>query len=132
LGIVADNSVIDKMDNPQEVQQVPRTRVNGSLLFSYHDKSVCLVGTVIKGDAGTAFSVRSSDGQTINVRLKEPLTEPVAGLVEVYGIGQGKNLIRADGFTVFPDMIAQSFDMSAYNDMITLLQTIPNAWVNSS
>jgi len=37
----------------------------------------------------------------INIRLKSNLTEPLEGYLEVYGLGQGKNLILADSFVHF-------------------------------
>jgi hypothetical protein len=53
--------------------------------------------------------MKSSDGHPINVRLKSPISEPLSGLIEVYGIGQGKNLVLADSFTTFPESVGADF-----------------------
>jgi len=58
---------------------------------------------------GTAFQVKASDGSPITVRMKSPIPDSLVGLVEVYGIGQGRNLVLADKITVFPEHMASSF-----------------------
>jgi len=103
--------------------QVHRARVNGAFLQQYHGKPVCVLGTVIKADGGgSSFQVKASDGQQINVRLKSSISEPLEGLIEVYGVGQGRNLVLADSFSVFPEAISSTFDMTTYNEMMTILQ----------
>ena len=53
--------------------------------------------------------MRCSDGAQITVRLKQPINEPLSGVVEVYGMGQGKSLVIAESFTAFPDEITARF-----------------------
>ncbi|XP_021966342.1 replication protein A 14 kDa subunit [Folsomia candida] len=111
--------------NGDKVRSVHRARVNGAFLNQYHGKPVCLLGTVLRADGGgSAFQVRSSDGQTINIRLKTPISEPLQGLIEIYGTGQGRNLILADSFTIFPETLAATFDMNTYNETLVVLQQL--------
>ncbi|CAG7833403.1 unnamed protein product [Allacma fusca] len=77
--------------------------------------------TIVKADGGSAFQIRSSDGVVITIRLKQPISEPLSGLVEVYGTGQGKNLILAESFTTFAEEVAAKFDMPTYNEFELLL-----------
>ncbi|ODM91176.1 Replication protein A 14 kDa subunit [Orchesella cincta] len=110
-----------------------RARVNGAFLHQYHGKPVCLLGTIIRADGGgTSFQVKASDGNQINVRLRSPISEPLTGLVEVYGIGQGKNLVVADSFTTFPDSLGNNFEMNTYNEAVKLLHSVEgnlNPWI---
>jgi len=108
-----------------------RFRVNGALLLKYHGKPVCALGTVMRADGGgNSFQMKASDGQPLNIRLKHPIAEPLEGVVEVYGIGQGKNLIIADSFTSFPDECTNKFDLTTYNEAIKVIHTIEtnNPW----
>jgi len=109
-----------------------RFRVNGALLGKFHGKPVCALGTVLRADGGgTSFQMKASDGQQLNIRLKSPITEPLEGVVEVYGIGQGKNLIIADSYSVFPEECTNKFDIGTYNDAIKVIHSIEgsaNPW----
>ncbi|CAG7824642.1 unnamed protein product [Allacma fusca] len=109
---------------------VARQRVNGALMNQYHGKPICVLGYILKADGGTSFQVKSSDGAQINVRLKQPISEPLSGLVEVYGIGQGKNLVLADGYTTFAEEVSAKFDIVTYNEYVKLINTTDedNPW----
>jgi len=111
-----------------------RIRVNGALLGKFHGKAVCALGTVVRADGGgTSFQMKASDGQQINIRLKYPIDEPLDGVVEVYGIGQGKNLIVADSYSVFPEECTGKFDMNTYNEAVKAIHSIEvNPWSPSA
>jgi hypothetical protein len=113
-----------------------RFRVNGALLGKFHGKPVCALGTVVRADGGgTSFQMKASDGQQLNVRLKSPIAEPLDGVVEVYGIGQGKNLIIADSYAIFPEECTNKFDMGTYNEAVKVIHSIEgdlNPWNPSS
>jgi len=42
----------------------------------------------------------------------------------VYGIGQGKNLIIADGYTSFPEECTNKFDLGVYNEAVKVIHSI--------
>jgi len=67
--------------------------------------------------------MKASDGATITIRLKQPITEPLTGLVEVYGTGQGKNLVVADSFTLFPEQVSDNFRKK---EIFLLIKTKPD------
>jgi len=112
-----------------DLTSVHRARVNGAFLHEYHGKPVCVFGTVIKAEAGMACQIRTSDGQQVNIRLKTPIRESLHGLVEVVGMGQGRNLIVADRIHPIPESISKDFDMATYNEALVILQDKKHAWL---
>ncbi|XP_066968375.1 replication protein A 14 kDa subunit [Macrobrachium rosenbergii] len=107
----------------------PRMRVNGALLLQYYGQPVVLMGMVDKVDpAGMTITVHASDGQPIQVKLQEPLKDNVEGLIEIHGIGQGKQVL-CETFVTFPLQEGSTFDMEAYDQAIKLIHSVnPNPW----
>lgn len=65
----------------------------------------------------------------MTVNLRQPLNDLLEGLVEVYGVSQGKGLILCDNFINFPPELAESFGKLFYSQKmikVSLAYTIFN------
>lgn len=60
---------------------------------------------------GKSFEIKTGDRQVVTVLLREPLNEPLSGLVEVQGLGQGKGQVQCDYFIPFSNEIGETFGM---------------------
>ncbi|XP_054269948.1 replication protein A 14 kDa subunit-like [Macrosteles quadrilineatus] len=106
-----------------------RTKVNGSLLPKFMNKNVSIFGTVIKTNPnGRSFDIQTGDKQVVTVNLKEPLMDPLTGLVEVQGVSQGRGLVESDYFINFPPELAENFDLELESEAAILLNTVNNFW----
>ncbi|XP_063591547.1 replication protein A 14 kDa subunit-like [Penaeus indicus] len=107
----------------------PRMRVNGATLAQHNGRPVVLMGQVEKIDpSGIMILVKASDGQSVQVKLQEPLQENLEGLIEIHGFGQGRQ-VMCQSYVSFPMEYASSFDMDAYDQAIRLLHSVtPNPW----
>ncbi|KAL3536101.1 hypothetical protein ACH5RR_004562 [Cinchona calisaya] len=91
----------------------PAVFVNGELLRMHVGKRVRAVIQVLSSVAGTVTG-KSTDGQQIFVKGHPPA--PLSTFVEVIGIADGNQSIRADIWTNFGDV----FDTQGYNQICQL------------
>ncbi|KAI3801418.1 hypothetical protein L1987_29523 [Smallanthus sonchifolius] len=88
----------------------PAVLVNGDLLRSYVGRRVRTVIQVVRPDAGGLTS-RSTDEQQIVVKGQMP--SPLTTFVEVIGVAESAQSIRADIVTNFGD----TFDANNFNQL---------------
>lgn len=77
-----------------------RSIVNGSLLRRFHEKNVSIMVNIETMDAsGKTLSGKTTDNQTVQVCLSDPVTSPIDGWVEVIGIPTGPDRINCEEVT---------------------------------
>ncbi|XP_039592609.1 replication protein A 14 kDa subunit [Polypterus senegalus] len=107
------------------VFEVPRARINSSMLSQYINKPICFVGHVEKiHPSGLSFILSDGEGKNASIELSEPLEEELSGTVEVIGRVTTKATIFANTFVPFrEDKI--SFDLSLYNEALKVIHDFP-------
>ncbi|OQV15742.1 hypothetical protein BV898_10131 [Hypsibius exemplaris] len=119
------------------VGPVAVARINGQMLESgsYARMHVSMIGKVEKvSPDGRFFRLLAPDNKTVVVRMKEPLTEALDGIVEVEGVAGTKNAeIDCHQYTLFgtnhPAM--NKFDMAAFNEAIQMSGQYPQLYETS-
>ncbi|XP_010528061.1 PREDICTED: replication protein A 14 kDa subunit B-like isoform X2 [Tarenaya hassleriana] len=91
----------------------PAVFVNGALLRRYIGQKVRAVLQVIRSDVGSVVG-KSTDDQQIAVRGSPPA--PLTTYLEVVGVAESDNVIRAQIWTNFGD----NFDTNNYNELCKL------------
>ncbi|XP_010527536.1 PREDICTED: replication protein A 14 kDa subunit B [Tarenaya hassleriana] len=91
----------------------PAAFVNGALLRRYIGQKVRAVVQVIRSDVGSVVG-KSTDDQQIIARGSPPA--PLTTYLEVIGIAESDNAIRAEIWTNFGD----NFDTNNYNELCKL------------
>ncbi|XP_050022980.1 replication protein A 14 kDa subunit-like [Dermacentor andersoni] len=98
-------------------------RVNAKHLADYQNEMVCLVGRFLQCKPnGMSFKMESPDKKVVQINLKEPIQEPLEGIIEVIGKVTAKLTIFCESYVVFPPELAENFDMDAYNDFVATLK----------
>ncbi|CDP15432.1 unnamed protein product [Coffea canephora] len=92
----------------------PAVLVNGELLRMHVGKRVRAVIQVLRSDGSGTVTGKSTDGQQIFVKGHPPA--PLSTFVEVIGIADSNQSIRADIWTNFGDV----FDTQGYNHICQL------------
>ncbi|ESN92049.1 hypothetical protein HELRODRAFT_181826 [Helobdella robusta] len=99
-----------------------KTRINGSLMPSYQNETVCLLGNVNHVDPnGNFFQMTTSDNQKVVVRMNEPIKDMLDGLVEVIGVVT-RNEIQCTQYISWNHMGPKPFDMGSYDKAIQIIQ----------
>ncbi|GKV31822.1 hypothetical protein SLEP1_g40485 [Rubroshorea leprosula] len=91
----------------------PAAFVNGGLLRMHLGRKVRAVIQVIRSDVGSVIGKSTDDSQII-VKGSPPI--PPTNYVEVIGVAETDNSIRAEIWTNFGD----TFDMSSYDQLCQL------------
>ncbi|KAK9507332.1 hypothetical protein O3M35_007211 [Rhynocoris fuscipes] len=91
-----------------------RVLVNGSLLPQFVGKVVTIFGTVNGTPRGSMFDIITTDKHLVSITLRKPLSEPIAGLVEVHGIVKNKDSIICNYYMMFPPDIASTYGKFIY------------------
>ncbi|KAK7867479.1 hypothetical protein R5R35_004488 [Gryllus longicercus] len=89
---------------------LPATRVNGAFLPNFTGKRIVVIASVMKiHPSGRSMEVKTSDDRVITVNFNRPLIDSVKGLVEIHGVGSGKNVMTGEFFFEFPEEISETF-----------------------
>lgn len=77
---------------------VKRQIVNGALLSKYVGQSVSLYVHVEQEvqRSTTHFKAKTTDDQSVDIELNEPLITPVKGLIEIRGTPKSSTVIKTD------------------------------------
>ncbi|ERN16780.1 replication protein A 14 kDa subunit [Amborella trichopoda] len=98
----------------------PAVFVNGELLKMHTGRRVRSVVQVVRVDTG-GFVAQTSDGLQLSV--KATTVDPLSKFVEVIGVAEGNQTIRAEMCTNFGD----AFDMASYNQLCQLANSEHNS-----
>ncbi|KAF6737916.1 Replication protein A 14 kDa subunit [Oryzias melastigma] len=105
---------------------VPKPRVNCSMLQQHINKAVCFVARVSKvHPSGKSFTALDGEGKTVTVELNEPLEEELSGVVEVVGMVSNKGVLMAATYNLLREDRGTSFDLDLYNEALKVIQDFP-------
>ncbi|KAM3858053.1 replication protein A 14 kDa subunit [Diretmus argenteus] len=108
------------------VLEVPKTRINASMLSQYTNRAVCFVGRVEKvHPSGKSFTVSDGEGKVTTVELNEPLDEELSGAVEVVGMVSNKGAVMATTYTLLREDKGIPFDVELYNEALKVIHDFP-------
>ncbi|XP_022062936.2 replication protein A 14 kDa subunit [Acanthochromis polyacanthus] len=108
------------------ILDVPKPRINCSMLSQHINRAVCFVGRVEKvHPTGKTFSVSDGEGNNATVELNEPLEEELSGIVEVIGMVSNKGAIMATTYDVLREDKGTPFDLELYNEAVKLIHDFP-------
>ncbi|XP_075067857.1 replication protein A 14 kDa subunit [Mixophyes fleayi] len=108
-----------------DLQEVPRTRINTSMLAQYVGQPVCFVGRVEKvHPTGKSFVLSDGAGKNATVELTEPLEEELSGVIEVVGKVTPKATIMGVSYVSFREDI-NSFDIALYDEALKIIHEFP-------
>ncbi|CAJ1084149.1 replication protein A 14 kDa subunit [Xyrichtys novacula] len=108
------------------IVDVPKPRVNCSMLSQHINRPVCFVGRVEKvHPSGSAFTLTDGDGKTANIELNEPLEEELSGVVELLGMVSNKGVIMATTYTILREDKGITFDLELYNEALKVIHDFP-------
>ncbi|XP_038653450.1 replication protein A 14 kDa subunit [Scyliorhinus canicula] len=104
-----------------DILEVPRTRINTSLVSRFAGMAVCFVGRVQKvHPSGTSFVLADGDGKNVTVEMTDPLDEELSGVIEVVGKVTPKATIKAAYYVPFRED-KNSFDLGLYNEALNII-----------
>ncbi|XP_060949043.1 replication protein A 14 kDa subunit [Limanda limanda] len=105
---------------------VPKPRVNCSMLSQYTNRPVCFVGCVEKvHPTGKTFTVSDGDGKVATVELNDPLEEELSGVVELIGMVSNKGGIMATTYNMLREDKGIPFDLELYNEALKVVHDFP-------
>ncbi|XP_029370261.1 replication protein A 14 kDa subunit [Echeneis naucrates] len=108
------------------ILDVPKPRINCSMLSQHINKPVCFVGRVEKvHPTGKMFTVSDGEGNMATVELNDPLEEELSGVVEVIGMVSNKGGIMATAYNMFREDKGTLFDLKLYNEALKVIHDFP-------
>uniref|UniRef100_A0A8C5MSH2 Replication protein A3 n=1 Tax=Leptobrachium leishanense TaxID=445787 RepID=A0A8C5MSH2_9ANUR len=108
-----------------DIIDVPRVRINASMLAQHIGKPVCFLGRVEKvHPTGTSFVVSDGAGKNATVELSEPLDEEMSGVVEIVGKVTPKATIMGMSYSTFKEEV-NPFDLSLYDEALKIIHEFP-------
>ncbi|XP_061598058.1 replication protein A 14 kDa subunit [Cololabis saira] len=108
------------------VLDVPKTRVNCSMLAQNINQAVCFVGRVGKVHPnGKTFTVLDGEGKTATIELNMVLDEELSGVVEVIGMVSNKGAVMATAYNILREDKGIPFDLELYNEALKVIQDFP-------
>ncbi|XP_036372155.1 replication protein A 14 kDa subunit [Megalops cyprinoides] len=108
------------------VYEVPKTRINTSMLAQYINRPVCFVGRVQKvHPTGKSFTLLDGEGKAASVELNEPLDEELSGIVEVIGMVSNKATLMATTYGIYREDKGTLFDLELYNEALKVVHDFP-------
>ncbi|XP_044622691.1 replication protein A 14 kDa subunit isoform X1 [Equus asinus] len=118
-----------------DVTELPKSRINASLLAQFIDRPVCFVGRLEKVRAlaalgspihptGKMFILSDGEGKNVTIELMEPLDEEISGIVEVVGKVTAKATIMCASYVQFKED-NHPFDLGLYNEAVKIIHEFP-------
>ncbi|XP_004602352.2 replication protein A 14 kDa subunit [Sorex araneus] len=108
-----------------EIMELPRSRINASMLAQYIDRPVCFVGRLEKiHPTGKMFILSDGEGKNGTIELMEPLDEEISGIVEVIGKVTPKATIMCTSYFQFKED-NHPFDLGLYNEAVKITHEFP-------
>ncbi|XP_040908573.1 replication protein A 14 kDa subunit [Toxotes jaculatrix] len=107
------------------ILDVPKSRINCSMLSQHISRPVCFVGRVEKvHPTGKTFTVSDGEGKVATVELNDPLEEELSGIVEVIGMVSNKGGIIATTYNLLREDKGL-FDLELYNEALKVIHDFP-------
>ncbi|XP_059547835.1 replication protein A 14 kDa subunit-like [Myotis daubentonii] len=107
-----------------EVMELPKSRINASMLAQSIDRPVCFVGRLEKiHPTEKMFILSDGEGKSATIELMEPLEE-ISGIVEVVGRVTSKATIMCSSYVQFKED-NHPFDLGLYNEAVKIIHEFP-------
>ncbi|XP_037364094.1 replication protein A 14 kDa subunit [Talpa occidentalis] len=104
-----------------DVMELPRPRINASMLARFIDKPVCFVGKLEQiHPSGKMFILSDGEGKNATIELMEPLDGEISGIVEVVGKVTAKATIMCASYIQFKED-SHPFDLELYNEAVKII-----------
>ncbi|XP_045420489.1 replication protein A 14 kDa subunit [Lemur catta] len=108
-----------------DIMELPKSRINASMLTQFIDQPVCFVGKLEKiHPTGKMFILSDGEGKNGTIELMEPLDEEISGIVEVIGRVTAKATIMCASYVQFRED-NQPFDLGLYNEAVKIIHEFP-------
>uniref|UniRef100_A0A8P0TUV8 Replication protein A 14 kDa subunit n=3 Tax=Canis lupus TaxID=9612 RepID=A0A8P0TUV8_CANLF len=108
-----------------DILELPKSRINASMLAQFIDKPVCFVGRLEKiHPTGKMFILSDGEGKNGTIELMEPLDEEISGIVEVVGRVTAKATIMCASYVQFKED-NHPFDLGLYNEAVKITHEFP-------
>ncbi|XP_012502945.1 PREDICTED: replication protein A 14 kDa subunit [Propithecus coquereli] len=111
-----------------DVMELPKSRINASMLAQFIDQPVCFVGKLEKVCGLSVLGSRSVAGGrdlgTAEVADSEWLDEEISGIVEVVGRVTAKATIMCASYVQFRED-NHPFDLGLYNEAVKIIHEFP-------
>uniref|UniRef100_G1P976 Replication protein A 14 kDa subunit n=1 Tax=Myotis lucifugus TaxID=59463 RepID=G1P976_MYOLU len=108
-----------------EVMELPKSRINASMLAQSIDRPSALVGRLEKiHPTGKMFILSDGEGKSATIELMEPLDEEISGIVEVVGRVTAKATIMCSSYVQFKED-NHPFDLGLYNEAVKIIHEFP-------
>ncbi|XP_059113353.1 replication protein A 14 kDa subunit [Peromyscus eremicus] len=108
-----------------DIMEVPKARINASMLAQFIDRPVCFVGKLEKiHPTGKMFILSDGEGKNGTIELMEPLDEEISGIVEVVGKVTAKATIMCASYVQFKEDCVR-FDLELYNEAVKIINEFP-------
>ncbi|XP_006986959.1 replication protein A 14 kDa subunit [Peromyscus maniculatus bairdii] len=108
-----------------DVMELPKARINASMLAQFIDRPVCFVGKLEKiHPTGKMFILSDGEGKNGTIELMEPLDEEISGIVEVVGKVTAKATIMCASYVQFKEDCVR-FDLELYNEAVKIINEFP-------
>ncbi|XP_037587335.1 replication protein A 14 kDa subunit-like [Cebus imitator] len=108
-----------------DMMELPRARINASMLIQFIDKPVCFVGKVEKiHPSGKMFILSDGEGKNGTIELMEPLDEEISGIMEVVGKVTAKATIMCSSYVQLKED-NHPFDLGLYNEAVKIIHEFP-------
>uniref|UniRef100_A0A8C7Z4F5 Replication protein A3 n=1 Tax=Oryzias sinensis TaxID=183150 RepID=A0A8C7Z4F5_9TELE len=105
---------------------VPKARINCSMLLQHINQAVCFVGRVSKvHPSGKTFTAVDGEGKTVTVELNCCLEEELSGVVEVIGLVSNKGVLMAATYNLLREDRGTPFDLELYNEALKVIHDFP-------
>ncbi|XP_037040026.1 uncharacterized protein LOC119077018 [Bradysia coprophila] len=100
-----------------------RSIVNGNLLRRFLNQRVNIMVNIEDIDSiGTTLTGKTTDNQSIQVCLSEPVTSPINGWVEIIGVPTGSDRINCEEVILFEERDGdEGFDTDSYDMLVQFL-----------
>ncbi|XP_004645709.1 replication protein A 14 kDa subunit [Octodon degus] len=108
-----------------DVVDLPKSRINASMISQFIDRPVCFVGKLEKiHPTGKMFILSDGEGKNGTIELMEPLDEQLSGIVEVVGRVTAKATIQCASYVQFREDTSP-FDLGLYNEAVKIIHEFP-------
>ncbi|XP_015989162.1 replication protein A 14 kDa subunit [Rousettus aegyptiacus] len=108
-----------------DVMDLPKSRVNASMLTQFIDRPVCFVGKLEKiHPSGKMFILSDGEGKSGTIELMEPLDEEISGVMEIVGKVTAKATIMCTSYVQFKED-NHPFDLGLYNEAVKIIHEFP-------
>ncbi|XP_033085145.1 replication protein A 14 kDa subunit-like [Trachypithecus francoisi] len=108
-----------------DMMELPRLRINASMLAQFIDKPVCFIGRLEKiHPTGKMFILSDGEGKNGTIELMGPLDEEISGITEVVGRVTAKATILYTSYVQLKGY-NHPFDPGLYNKAMKIIHEFP-------